>query len=372
MSVRVVHLSTLHSPLDVRIFHKECRTLSSAGHEVHFLVADAPDGPLDGVRFHRLMRPTARFRPSRIWRRLMGVYRQAAALRGDVYHFHDPELIVVGLLLKGVGARVVYDVHEDSPREAMSLNRDRPWNGRFLSWSWSLLESVARQSLDAFVCATPGIARKFPRRRTVIVQNYPLSEEFANLFQGKNGSTMDLAYVGGISGIRGAREMVDVMEHLPDAMPVRLRLAGPVHPPTLLDELRRRPGWRRVEYLGVQGRPAVRRLLGGARMGLALFHPERDHLESMPNKLFEYMAAGLPVVASDFPFWRQIVTATGCGLLADPLDPSAVAAAVRRILEHPAEAAEMGRRGRIAVRERFNWQSEEKKLLHLYESLEAA
>jgi glycosyltransferase involved in cell wall biosynthesis len=384
--VRVVHLSTLHGALDVRIFHKECRTLAAAGHDVHYLVADAPGAPLDGVRFHGLFRPATRFRPARVLTRLLGVYRRAAALRGDVYHFHDPELIVVGLLLKRDGARVVYDVHEDSPREAVSVNKDRPWHGRVKGWAWSLLESAARRAFDGFVCATPAIARRFPGCRTVTVQNYPLAEEFSDSGSRsadcgvaenpqpaiRNPQSADLAYVGGISAIRGAREMVDLLTCLPESPPVRLKLAGPLHPPGLLRELEQRPGWGRVDYLGVQDRPGVRRVLARARLGLVLFHPERDHLEAMPNKLFEYMAAGLPVVASDFPLWRSIVAATGCGLTANPLDPPAVAAAVRRLLDNPAEAAAMGRRGREAVRERFNWQTEARKLLGLYETLEAA
>lgn len=370
--MRIVHLSTQHTPLDVRIFHKECRTLAAAGHEVHLLVGDAPDSAIDGVQFHRVRKPTTAFRPGRIGQRLLGVLRQARALRGHVFHFHDPELIIVGLLLKRRGARVIYDVHEDAPREALSLNKDRPWNGRFKSAAWWLLEGAARRVCDAFVCATPAIARRFPPERTVTVQNYPLLEEFAPPGCTERTSEAFLVYVGGISAIRGAREMVRALEFLPESLAGTLQLAGPIHPPELLTELEQLPGWRRVNYLGVQSRPAVRQLLARARLGVVLFHPESDHLEAMPNKLFEYMAAGLPVVASDFPLWRQIVADAGCGLLVDPLQPPAVASAIRFLLEHPAEAAAMGRRGRALVCERFNWQPEARKLLDLYKELEAA
>jgi glycosyltransferase involved in cell wall biosynthesis len=346
--------------------------LAAAGHDVHFLVADAPAQPLDGVRFHSLIRPAARFRPARIYGRLRNVYNQAVSLRGDMYHFHDPELIVVGLLLKKAGFRVVYDVHEDAPREAVSLNKRRPWNGRLKSWTWSLLECAARRVFDCFVCATPAIALKFPARRTITVQNYPMLEEFAEPVVREKNLSLDLVYVGGISAIRGAREMVQALECLPAELPVRLRLAGFMQPPALLSDLKQLSGWRRAEYLGVQSRPVIRRLLAAARMGLVLFHPERDHLEAMPNKLFEYMAAGLPIVASDFPFWRALVAETGCGLTVNPLDPAAIASAVTYLLNHSDEAAEMGRRGRAAVRERFNWQPEATKLLGLYKALEAA
>jgi glycosyltransferase involved in cell wall biosynthesis len=369
--VRVVHLSTLHQPLDTRIFHKECRTLAAAGHEVHFLVADAPEEPLDGVRFHRVQTPKTGFRPGRIYRRLLGVYRNAVALKGDVYHFHDPELIVVGLLLKRDGVRVVYDVHEDAPREAVSMNKDHPWNGRVKSWAWSLLESAGRRVFDGFVCATPAIARNFPSQRTVTVRNYPLLEEFPDPAPVGRERTSDLVYVGGLTAIRGVREMVGVLDHLQGKPPVQLVLAGPIYPPELLGELATLPGWNRVRYLGQLSRAGIQSALKRARIGLLLLHPERIHLDSLPVKLFEYMAAGLPVVASDFPLWRDIVIGCGCGLMVDPLDPTAVAAAVRYLLDHPAEAAEMGWRGREAVCEQFNWQPEGKKLLGLYEMLAA-
>jgi glycosyltransferase involved in cell wall biosynthesis len=279
-------------------------------------------------------------------------------------------LILVGLLLKRRGARVIYDVHEDAPHEALSVNKDRPWNGRLKSWAWLLLEGVARRVCDAFVCATPAIARRFPRWRTVTVQNFPLLEEFAPPGSAEAEREASLVYVGSITAIRGAREMVRALELLPESLPGRLLLAGPVHPPGLLPELERLPGWRRVDYLGVQPRPAVRQLLSRARLGIVLFHPERDHLDAMPNKLFEYMAAGLPVVASDFPLWRQIVAGAGCGLLVNPRNPLAVASAIRFLLEHPVEAAAMGRRGRAVVCERYNWQPEARKLLDLYKELE--
>jgi glycosyltransferase involved in cell wall biosynthesis len=369
--VRVVHLSTLHQPLDTRIFHKECRTLSAAGHEVHLLVADAPAVPLGGVRFHQLGIPTTGFRPARIVRRLLGVYKKAALLKGDLYHFHDPELIVVGLLLKRDGFRVIYDVHEDAPREAIAVNKENPLDGQLKSWAWSFLESAGRQAFDGFVCATPAIARHFPAQRTITVRNYPLLEEFPEPVQDGNERTSDLAYVGGLTVIRGVREMVGLLERLPESPPVQLVLAGPVNPPELLADLSALPGWRRVRYLGQLSRAGVQRVLGRARIGLLLLHPERIHLDSLPVKLFEYMAAGLPVVASDFPQWRDIVYGIGCGIMVDPFQPAAVAEAVCHLLDRPAEAAEMGRRGRAAVCERFNWQPEGQELLRLYDRLAA-
>lgn len=375
--MRVVHLSTQHRALDVRIFLKQCRTLAARGYETHLIVADPPTDELHGVRFHSVSKSELTFRPGRIGQRLWRAYRKAAALRADVYHFHDPELITVGLLLKRGGARVIYDVHEDAPQEARTLNKDRPVEKHVKAGALSLLEEMAKRCFDAFVCATPHIARKFPRQRTITVQNYPMLEEFAP----RPGAAParpygerppHVVYAGGITAIRGIREMVNAIEKLPEAIAVKFVLLGEFFVPELHAEVAALPGWRRTHYLGWQERGILQQCLGDARIGLVLYHPEKDHLDALPNKMFEYMAAGLPVVASDFALWRRIVAETGCGLVADPRDSASIARAVQYLLEHPDEAAAMGRRGRQAVTAQYNWEAEARKLIHLYQGLERA
>src|SRR5690606_31066433 len=115
--------------------------------------------------------------------------------------------------------------------------------------------------------------------------------------------------------------------------------------PGLQGQLEARPGWRHVRFLGWQPRTVLPGLMHDVRAGLVLFHPEPNHIEAMPNKMFEYMSAGLPVIASDFPLWREIIEGAQCGLLVDPMNPDAIADAMRWIDAHPEEAAEMGRNG---------------------------
>jgi glycosyltransferase involved in cell wall biosynthesis len=81
------------------------------------------------------------------------------------------------------------------------------------------------------------------------------------------------------------------------------------------------------------------------------------------------MSAGLPVIASDYPRWREIVDDAGCGLLVDPTDPAAIAAAMQWILDHPEEAEAMGERGRRAILDRYSWDREADKLIELYATL---
>ena len=151
-------------------------------------------------------------------------------------------------------------------------------------------------------------------------------------------------------------------------VPIKLVLAGWVYSGAK-EALLPRSDNPLVEYKGRLDHSQIPGLLGRAKIGLFLMHPLENKLESLPVKLFEYMAAGLPVVISDFPLWRQVVQSAECGLLVDPLNPSAVAEALVWLLRHPAEAAEMGRKGQRAVAEIYNWERESEGLIAAYGEL---
>ncbi len=367
MPLKIVHLSSVHKPLDVRILLKECRTLAAEGHNVCFVVPHDRDETIDGVRICAVPRPSGR--GSRFIRTVWQVYIRALQECGDVYHFHDPELMPVGLLLKMRGRVVVYDVHEDLPRQVLSKPWLPLWTRNAVSVLMAMVERVVAHAVDGIVAATPTIAKRFPVGKTVTVKNFPLLEEFP-LAKGdaapRRESASIVAYVGGVTVVRGVKEMVRALAYLPEHMNVKLALAGSFGPPELLDEVRCLPGFGRVSVLGWQSRAQVMELLDSAIAGLVTLLPTPNHKEALPIKLFEYMAAGLPVIASDFPLWRNIVEECECGLLVDPADPQQIAEAIAWVVENPQEAHHMGRRGRLAVLNSYNWDVEKVKILQLY------
>jgi glycosyltransferase involved in cell wall biosynthesis len=150
---------------------------------------------------------------------------------------------------------------------------------------------------------------------------------------------------------------------------VTLELAGDFRPLALRDRLSMLRGWTRVRELGVLDRPSVAELLGKVQAGLVLFQDIPAHREAYPTKMFEYMSAGIPVIASNFPLWRDIVSGAQCGLAVNPARPGEIAAAIAFILSHPQEAEAMGQRGRELVMKDMNWEREEQKLLALYDDL---
>lgn len=364
-----VHVTSVHSAGDTRILVKECRSLAAAGYRV-VLVATGPPPPKESVVVVRTV-PAPRGRLLRMTLGAWRVYRAALKERGRIYHVHDPELLPWAGLIRLRGGKVIYDAHEDLPSQiADKVWIPRPVRGA-AAFAAKVIQSVLARFLTAIVAATPPVAARFPSGRTTVIQNFPLHGELTTTTSRRyQDRPPHVAYVGAITPSRGAKEMVDAFSHLSGPHEhARLILAGSVAPPDLEIELRSRRGWERVEMKGWLSRSEVGEVMGSSRVGLILLQPLPRYVESYPTKLFEYMSVGLPVVASDFPLWREIVAGARCGLLVDPMNPVEIARAIARLLDNPEEAEAMGARGAAAISRTYNWDSESRKLISLYQQI---
>lgn len=367
---RVAHLTSVHPRYDTRIFVKQCRSLAANGYSVTLVVADGKGDELaDAVNI-----VDVGLRPGR-WNRMLRVprlvFRQAVALNADIYHFHDPELIPVGLRLKLLGKRVIFDAHEDVPKQLLGKPYLGPIRLRVLAALFSLFERLTCRWIDAIVTATPSIRDKYLaiNRNTVDVNNFPLLDELDAGVPWENKRS-EICYVGGISATRGILEVVAALHELDST--VRLNLVGNYWEPETEAALKALPGWQLVNEMGFLDREGVREVLGRSIAGLVTFMPLPNHVDAQPNKMFEYMSAGLPVIASDFALWREIIEDGECGICVDPRDAAAIAEAIEALLADRQEARRLGENGRAAVLKRYNWSIEENKLLSLYASLLAS
>jgi|TARA_R110002072_G_scaffold212927_1_gene370333 glycosyltransferase involved in cell wall biosynthesis len=306
-------------------------------------------------------------RLSRILSATRRAFRAAVELDADIYHLHDPELIPIGVKLKKLGKTVVFDAHEDLPKQILCKPYLNPVSRALLSKILSVYEKYACKKFDGIVCATPSIRDKFRaiNPRSLDVNNYPILGELSVTTPELAERQPKVCFVGGMSAIRGVLEVIRAFDIVSSG--ARLQLAGEV--PDFVDNAIRSKVKSNVDALGYLDRPEVATLMAGSMAGIVTFLPSPNHLESQPNKMFEYMSAGLPVIGSHFPLWKQIIEGNHCGLCVDPLNPTAIAEAIDYLIAHPKEAEQMGRNGQKAVLEHYNWGVEEQKLLDFYKSL---
>jgi glycosyltransferase involved in cell wall biosynthesis len=361
---KVAHLTSVHTATDPRIVFKECRSLAESGYDVVLVSPGAKAQMPSGIRHVTVASP--RNRLARLLVTTWQVIWKGLRTRARLYHLHDPELIPGGLLLKALGKIVIYDAHEHLPRQVLG----KAWIPSLLrpaaSWFAGAIERTAGRWLDGVVAANPTDPERFGPRPIVLVQNYVRTEEFRPLPDARPYAEREPLVVcaGGLTGARGLWEMVAAIR-LVDHPGARLLLAGRFDA-EIRQAVDRDLDSGRVVLLGWRSPAEVRDLLASARVGLSVLHPYPNYMGNYPTKLFEYMAAGLPAVVSDFPMWRDIVNGAGCGIAVDPLDAGAIAAAITQLLNDPLTAEEMGRRGQSAAKSIYSWESQEAALLGLY------
>ncbi len=359
--IKVCHMTSVHIRTDTRIFYKECHSLKRNGYDIT-LVATGESEVLDGIPIVGV--PKAKNRLSRILFTARGVYKAARKLDADIYHFHDPELLPYGKKLKKQGKIVIYDSHEDVPRQILS----KPWIPRLLrpivSRVFEIRENHIARRLSGVIAATPYIAQRFSyiHHHVIDINNYPILESIEPGDTSFRERKPQLCYTGLISKIRGSDAMFEAIGQTEGT----LLIAGPD------DTGRFQEGFTppdHTKYLGILTKKQVADLYKQCVGGIVLYLPEPNHVNAQPNKLFEYMSAGLPLIASDFPLWKTLVEGNHCGLCVNPADSHSAAQAIRHLLENLDEAQQMGENGRKAVLERYNWGMEEKKLLDYYAML---
>ena len=363
--MRICHITTAHPRFDVRIFHKQCVSLVKEFADVHLIVADGlGNESMSGVHIHDCGKPSGR--KERFLKTGKKALALAQSLNADIYHFHDPELLRIAKKLLKTGAKVIYDSHEDVPRQILN----KPYIPKFLRKTISSMTETYENSIvkkiSAVVAATPHIRDRFLKVNinSIDINNYPKSGDISF---NDNWQNRDLAigYIGGIFRTRGILETLEAI----NGTDIKLILAGNFSPAELENECKAHPGWKNVDFRGYLDRKGINTILGQVRAGMVILEATPSYLVSLPVKMFEYMAAGLPVIASDFPLWHKIMDETGAGICVDQTNPEVIKEKILSIITKTETLSEMGKNGRNAVLETYNWEVEENKLIEFYKNL---
>lgn len=361
----ICHITTVHPADDVRIFHKECSSLQRAGYQVTLLVANGENAQINDVNIVGVEAPYSG-RLGRMRKVPKVLFQKAMELNADVYHFHDPEFLRYALKMQKAGKKVIYDVHEDVPRQILAKYWIPKLVRKSVSARFERLENKISAQLSYICTATPHIRERFLKinPNTVDINNFPRLEELSDVAPYSQKSQA-ACYIGGMTQVRGISELVDAVA---DAN-FELHLAGKFSPESLRDQQVEKAGWKNVVEHGFLSRDGVKGVLAKSKVGVVTLHPTENYVDALPVKMFEYMAAGIPVLASNFPLWQQIVNDSQCGICVDPLNPQHIASGIEQLLADDAASEQMGLNGRKAVEEQYNWAVEEAKLKEVYANL---
>lgn len=365
--MKVAHLTSAHPRFDIRIYKKECCSLSVV-YDTYLIVADGLGNEVKN-NIHIIDVGKSNSRNDRLLNASKKILVSALDIDADIYHLHDPELLSIALKLKKSGKKVIFDAHEDLPKQILAKPYLNKFSARVLSLFAKYYEKFICAKLDFIVTATPAIRDKFSKfsKNVIDINNYPLVGELTPLDKDWNNIENEVAYVGGISKIRGIEQVVNSLNLL--NTPTKLNLVGSFGEKSTYENVQKSVGWARVNELGQLDRYQVKEILQSSVAGLVTFLPVPNHIDAQPNKMFEYMSAGIPVIGSNYPLWKSIIEGNNCGICVDPENPQQIANAIDKLISNKVLAEQMGRNGIKAVNEKYNWSIEEAKLFQLYKEL---
>jgi len=363
--MKVCHITSAHPIDDIRIYHKECLSLYNNNINIYILGVVPPKIKEPQIPFS-LIYGRKKNLIYRFFFLPLKILKYAKKINADVYHLHDPDLLIVGLFLKKMGKIVIYDIHEDNPKAILSRDWGFKLLRKFISVVFKWYENGISKKLNYLIAATPSIHNRFYKinNNTFTINNYPkltVLKSNTNIPKRKR----QICFAGLISPQRGLEYVVKAMEFVN----VRLLLIGNFTSEDFLKKLKSLKGWANVDYLGYQSRESLESYLTESCAGIVTFLPLPNHTHSQPNKMFEYMAAGLPIIASNFPLWEEIVDKNKCGICVNPENPEEIAGAISFLFENPNLAKQMGMNGKKAVVDKYNWELEANKLIRFYNSI---
>lgn len=365
---KIIHITSLHPRNDIRIFQKELLSLKEAGFDAGAIVAD---GNGDDITLFPIY--DVGNEPNRLKRFIKinrKIFKKALELDADLYHFHDPELFWIGYKLKRKGKKVIYDIHEDVPAAIMSKPYIRTSIRKSVSIVVKAIENFFAKKYTGCITATPFIRDRFLtiNPNTIDINNYPKLNELSPIEGQTKQREQAVCYVGIMTEIRGLEQILDAME-LVDA---KLYLAGMFYDEDFKIKLQSKPAWSKVVWCGFLNRKEMAEMISKVRAGFVLFHPEPNHINAQPNKLFEYMSAKLPVICSDFPLWNELIYKNNCGYTVNPFDTKEIVKALNLVLSNDELIYNLGNNGYQAVYDKYNWEAEKSKLIDFYNNILAS
>jgi len=373
--MKVCQLISAFHRFDVRIFYKQSMALKIAGYDVHIVTNDGlPDDKKNGIHiWHSGFKPNGG-RIKRIFQGKKYMYKKALEVDADIYQIHDPELISVGLKLKKKRKKIIYDAHENFPKQILHKEWIPIFFRTILSrWANQYLKRTLKK-YHAVLGVSPNMEEQFLEeyklKVVAIITNYPLVElPIPRIdFEAYSTRAKNFCYVGAINRDWKNEYIIQATGELD----FTLLFAGDCAQ-DYLENLRAYKQWKNVDFYGRVPFDKVEEIFNQSIGGFVIidYVPNCNYkIGTMGiNKLFENMKAGLPVICTDFILWREIIDQYKCGIYVNPNDYEQIKNAIKYIIDHPREAYQMGQNGITAVETEFNWNRQKEMYLEVYEKI---
>jgi len=374
--MKICHITSMHDWNDDRIYQRACLGLAREGLEVHLVATRPKELPVNTeVNFHWIKQ---RIGWKRRWYSSKEAIEKAIRVKADIYHFHDPDLLphIVKLKNRVPYSRIVYDIHEN-------------YTARFGQWKYT-------KAFSTF------FVKKFRNYELKIISKIAgytvTTQSMHELFKSTNKPWLEIRNTVDISRIKDidlnkeskfvnptvytsgtnsdARNVMETVQALPliieEYPSVNMMFVGKYQ-----DDLKNRINDFRIDF-NLGARLIAEGMLpwkenfkrtAKAFCGCVFYENNVNNKVTLPNRLYEYMYCGLPVVATDFPELRKVINDTNCGILIDSDDPKAIAEGFIFLLNNPEEAKKMGERGKKAIEEKYGYHVDLKNTINLYKEL---
>ena len=374
---KVCHIASHHKMNDMRIFEKECKSLANAGFDVSLIGFGEKECTeiIDGVNCIQLFCPIKNNLELLRKRNKLSL-KAALDLDADIYHLHEPELLPVGRKLKKKGKIVIFDSHEfygwqlrDNIHK-IKIIKTPAFVMKVLGSLYMRYEKRVCMKLDAVVqvCTMNGKDYFAKRcRRSIFIQNLPNAEEYSRRSPIDYTHGLSIAMIGGITKERGITQLVKATRQAGE----KLLLAGAFSPRSYETEIKGMPEYECVDYKGFLDKNGMISVLEEANVGAStLLHVgQYDKIDTFPTKVYDYMAMELPVIISNTAYAQQMNEKYHFAICVNPEDPDEIVNAILWLRDHPQQAVEMGKNGRKAIEEEFNWKKESERLIAFYQQL---
>ncbi len=378
MKQTVFIMSSLHRWNDDRIYYREALSLKKDYKVVICGVGNFYFKKIGNIEIYGVPERKKIYKRILSWLKLL---RLALKIKASIYHFHDPELIIISIIIKILkkNSKIIYDIHENILSTIPEkIGIPKPMR-KILLYLWPILETYfIKRNIDYIVTASDDISLEYQKykNKVVIIRNFAYSgflkygdskivEKKHNLYN----DSLVIIYAGSLMRKKGVLEIVKAINHI-KKYNVKLVLTNNFKNKTFEKEVKKYEN-NQVIFTGRLPYKEVFRYLKMSDIGLACYHPISNYINGIDRmlKIFEYMSVGLPIIISNFPTWNNFIAKNQCGITVDPMSPKSIAKAIEWFISHPKEMKKMGDKGKKAVKEKYNWDTESQKLINVYRKL---